>query len=188
MSTNKLSGKIALVTGGTSGIGLATAKRFVSEGAHVFITGRRQTELDAAANELGSNATAVRSDVANLAELLADRYKISRTEQDLLAYDSHLKAATAWRAGFYDDLVIEYLGLKADNNVRADTSLDKLGKLKPSFAADGTEGYDADGHDDAACADFPQPFAKCAARTAACVHSAACVRRRRHAYRFARTD
>ena len=71
-------------------------------------------------------------------EVMAKRWQISRTEQDLLAYDSHLKAATAWRAGFYDDLVIEYLGLKADNNVRADTSLDKLGKLKPSFAADGT--------------------------------------------------
>jgi NADP-dependent 3-hydroxy acid dehydrogenase YdfG len=48
MSTDKLSGKIAMVTGGSSGIGLATAKRFVSEGAYVFITGRRQPELDAA--------------------------------------------------------------------------------------------------------------------------------------------
>jgi NAD(P)-dependent dehydrogenase (short-subunit alcohol dehydrogenase family) len=69
MNAGKLSGKIALVTGGSSGIGLATAKRLVSEGAHVFITGRRQAELDVAANELGSNATAVRSDVANLADL-----------------------------------------------------------------------------------------------------------------------
>ena len=71
-------------------------------------------------------------------EIMAKRWQISRTEQDLLAYDSHLKAAAAWRSGFYDDLVIEYLGLKSDNNVRADTSLDKLGKLHPSFAADGT--------------------------------------------------
>ncbi len=71
-------------------------------------------------------------------EIMARRWQISRTEQDLLAYDSHLKAAAAWRAGFYDDLVVEYQGLKSDNNVRADTSLDKLGKLKPSFAADGT--------------------------------------------------
>ena len=71
-------------------------------------------------------------------EVMAKRWQISRTEQDLLAYDSHLKAAAAWRAGFYDDLVIEYLGLGSDNNVRADTSLDKLGKLRPSFAADGT--------------------------------------------------
>jgi acetyl-CoA C-acetyltransferase len=71
-------------------------------------------------------------------EIMAKRWQVNRTEQDLLAYDSHLKAAAAWRAGFYDDLVIEYLGLKSDNNVRADTSLDKLGKLRPSFAADGT--------------------------------------------------
>ena len=71
-------------------------------------------------------------------EIMAKRWQISRTDQDLLAYDSHLKAAAAWRSGFYDDLVIEYLGLRSDNNVRADTSLDKLGKLRPSFAADGT--------------------------------------------------
>ena len=69
MNTNKLAGKIALVTGGSSGLGLATAKRFVAEGAHVFITGRRQTELDAAAKEIGSNVTAVRGDIANLADL-----------------------------------------------------------------------------------------------------------------------
>ena len=69
MSTNKLAGKIALVTGGTSGIGLATAKRFVSEGAHVFITGRRQPELDAAVKQIGSNVTGIRSDVSNLADL-----------------------------------------------------------------------------------------------------------------------
>jgi NAD(P)-dependent dehydrogenase (short-subunit alcohol dehydrogenase family) len=67
--SQKLSGKIALVTGGTSGIGLATAKRFASEGAYLFITGRRQSELDAAATELAGNATAVRGDVADLADL-----------------------------------------------------------------------------------------------------------------------
>ena len=71
-------------------------------------------------------------------EIMAKRWQISRTDQDLLAYDSHLKAAAAWRDGFYDDLVVEYLGLKTDNNVRTDSSLDKLGKLRPSFAADGT--------------------------------------------------
>jgi NAD(P)-dependent dehydrogenase (short-subunit alcohol dehydrogenase family) len=67
--SQKLAGKIALVTGGSSGIGLATAKRFASEGAHVFITGRRQAELDAAASELGADGTAIRSDVADLADL-----------------------------------------------------------------------------------------------------------------------
>ena len=71
-------------------------------------------------------------------ELMAKRWQISRLDQDQLAYDSHVKAAAAWRAGFYDDLVVEFQGLKADNNVRADASLDKLGKLRPSFAADGT--------------------------------------------------
>jgi NAD(P)-dependent dehydrogenase (short-subunit alcohol dehydrogenase family) len=65
----KLEGKVALVTGGNGGIGLATAKRFVSEGAHVFITGRREAELTAAANEIGINATGVQGDVSNLGDL-----------------------------------------------------------------------------------------------------------------------
>lgn len=65
----KLEGKVAIVTGGNSGIGLATAKRFVSEGAYVFITGRRQAELDAAVKEVGPNATGVQGDVANLSDL-----------------------------------------------------------------------------------------------------------------------
>jgi NAD(P)-dependent dehydrogenase (short-subunit alcohol dehydrogenase family) len=65
----KLEGKVAVVTGGNSGIGLATAKRFVAEGAHVFITGRRQAELDAAVNQIGENASGVQGDVSNLADL-----------------------------------------------------------------------------------------------------------------------
>jgi NAD(P)-dependent dehydrogenase (short-subunit alcohol dehydrogenase family) len=65
----KLEGKIAIVTGGNSGIGLATAERFVAEGAYVFITGRRQTELDAAVKRIGENVTGVQGDVANLADL-----------------------------------------------------------------------------------------------------------------------
>src|SRR3954470_17803883 len=65
----KLEGKVALITGGSSGLGLATAKRFVAEGAHVFITGRRQPELDAAVKEIGGSISAVRSDVSNLADL-----------------------------------------------------------------------------------------------------------------------
>ena len=66
---NKLEGKIAVITGGNSGIGLATAKRFVSDGAHVFITGRRQIELDAAVSEIGKNVTGIQGDVTNLADL-----------------------------------------------------------------------------------------------------------------------
>jgi NAD(P)-dependent dehydrogenase (short-subunit alcohol dehydrogenase family) len=65
----KLQGKIAVITGGTSGIGLATAKRFVAEGAHVFIMGRRRTELDAAVKEVGGKVTGVQGDIAKLADL-----------------------------------------------------------------------------------------------------------------------
>src|SRR5260370_37005047 len=65
----KLESKIALVTGGNSGIGLATAKRFVKEGAHVFITGRRDAELAAAAREIGKDVTSVQGDVSNLVDL-----------------------------------------------------------------------------------------------------------------------
>ena len=66
---SKLSGKIALVTGGSSGIGLATAKRFVAEGAQVVITGRRQKELDAAAKEIGGGTIGIQGDVSNLGDL-----------------------------------------------------------------------------------------------------------------------
>lgn len=65
----KLEGKVAVVTGGNSGIGLATAQRLVAEGAYVFITGRRQNELDAAVALIGENVTGVQGDVSNLADL-----------------------------------------------------------------------------------------------------------------------
>ena len=65
----KLEGKIAVITGGNSGIGLATAQRFVSEGAYVFITGRRQIELDEAVKKIGTNVNGVQGDVSNLADL-----------------------------------------------------------------------------------------------------------------------
>jgi NAD(P)-dependent dehydrogenase (short-subunit alcohol dehydrogenase family) len=69
MKTGKLNGKIAVITGGSSGIGLATAKLFVQEGAYVFITGRRQAELNKAKAEIGKDVTAVQGDVANLSDL-----------------------------------------------------------------------------------------------------------------------
>ena len=82
----KLEGKIAVVTGGTSGIGLATTKRFVAEGAVVFITGRRQAELDRAAEEIGPNAVAVRADSSKLTDLdrLYSRVKMEKGRIDIL--------------------------------------------------------------------------------------------------------
>jgi NAD(P)-dependent dehydrogenase (short-subunit alcohol dehydrogenase family) len=65
----KLVGKVAVITGGSSGIGLATAQLFAAEGAHVFITGRRQSELDAAVKQIGKNVTGVQGDASNLADL-----------------------------------------------------------------------------------------------------------------------
>jgi NAD(P)-dependent dehydrogenase (short-subunit alcohol dehydrogenase family) len=65
----KLQGKVAVITGGTTGIGLATAKLFVKEGACVIITGRRQKELDEAVKAIGSNVTGVQGDIAKLTDL-----------------------------------------------------------------------------------------------------------------------
>ena len=77
----KLEGKIAVITGATSGMALATAKLFVEEGAYVFITGRRQEQLDAAVKEIGKNVTGVQGDVGNLADL--DRlYETVKAEKD----------------------------------------------------------------------------------------------------------
>src|SRR5579859_1754388 len=68
-SEGKLSGKVAVITGGTQGVGFATAQLFVNEGAYVFITGRRQRELDEAVKAIGRNVTGVQGDVAKLADL-----------------------------------------------------------------------------------------------------------------------
>jgi acetyl-CoA C-acetyltransferase len=71
-------------------------------------------------------------------ELMVKRWQISREDQDRLAYESHMKAAAAWREGFYDDLVVPFQGLKTDNNVRPDTSPAKLAALKPVFDRSGS--------------------------------------------------
>jgi acetyl-CoA C-acetyltransferase len=71
-------------------------------------------------------------------ELMVKTWGITREEQDQLALESHQKAAAAYAAGFYKDLVIDYLGLSQDNNIRTDTTLEKLAKLKPAFDLSGT--------------------------------------------------
>jgi NAD(P)-dependent dehydrogenase (short-subunit alcohol dehydrogenase family) len=88
ITKKRLEGKIAVITGGSSGIGLATARRFVDEGAYVFITGRRQSELDAAIEQIGknNNVTGVQGDVSNLADLdrLYDTVKQQKGRIDVL--------------------------------------------------------------------------------------------------------
>jgi acetyl-CoA C-acetyltransferase len=71
-------------------------------------------------------------------DLMARTWGIPRGEQDQLAFESHRKAAAAWDEGFFSDLVVEFRSLKQDNNIRRDTTLEKLAKLKPSFEANGT--------------------------------------------------
>jgi NAD(P)-dependent dehydrogenase (short-subunit alcohol dehydrogenase family) len=82
----KLEGKIAVITGATSGLALATAQLFVAEGAYVFITGRRQKELDAAVKAIGGNVTGVQGDAGNLADLdrLYDTVKAEKGHIDIL--------------------------------------------------------------------------------------------------------
>jgi NAD(P)-dependent dehydrogenase (short-subunit alcohol dehydrogenase family) len=82
----RLEGKVAVITGGSSGLALETAKRFVQEGAHVFITGRRQEALDEAVKLIGRNVTAVRGDAANLDDLdrLFDTVKREKGKIDIL--------------------------------------------------------------------------------------------------------
>lgn len=84
--TQRLDGKIAVITGATSGIGLATAKRFVAEGARVFITGRRKAVLDAAIAEIGGGVVGIQADSANLADLdqLYERVKAEAGRIDVL--------------------------------------------------------------------------------------------------------
>jgi NAD(P)-dependent dehydrogenase (short-subunit alcohol dehydrogenase family) len=86
MNANRLDEKIAVITGATSGLGLATAKRFVAEGAYVFITGRSQKELEKAVRKVGRNVTGIQGDIANLDDLdrLYERVKKEKGHIDIL--------------------------------------------------------------------------------------------------------
>jgi NAD(P)-dependent dehydrogenase (short-subunit alcohol dehydrogenase family) len=92
MTTRKLEGKVALVTGGTSGIGLASAQEFAAQGAKVFITGRRQAELDAAVAAIGDAAVGIRGDASNLDDL-------DRVYQEIAAKSGHLDVLFANAGG-----------------------------------------------------------------------------------------
>jgi len=96
---NKLEGKTALITGGTSGIGLATAKAFVNEGAYTFITGRREAELAAAVKEIGRNVTGIQGDVSNLGDLERLFAQIKREKGKLNIVFANAGAARFARLG-----------------------------------------------------------------------------------------
>ena len=90
----KLDGKIALITGGSSGIGLATARRFVAEGAYVFITGRREAELNAAVKDIGKNIKALKGDVSHLGDLDRILSVIKQDKGDRTCARSRFRAGT----------------------------------------------------------------------------------------------
>src|SRR5260221_13278139 len=107
--TSKLEGKIALITRGNSGIGLATAKQFVNEGAYVFITGRRDQELAAAVKEIGRKVTGVQGDVSNLCDLdrLFAQIKQEKGRLDVVFANSRVSTYTPLRqmtAGHSDSM------------------------------------------------------------------------------------
>jgi NAD(P)-dependent dehydrogenase (short-subunit alcohol dehydrogenase family) len=94
----KLDGKIALITGGSSGIGRATAKRFVAEGAYVFITGRREAELAESVRQVGKNLTGVLGDVAKIDDLdrLFAQIEREKGKLDILFANAGITTITPW--------------------------------------------------------------------------------------------
>ena len=113
--TQRLAGKVAVITGGSSGIGLATAKRFVDEGAYVFITGRRKIELDAAVREISRSVTGIQSDVSKPADL--DRLYAAVKEQKGTLDIVFANAGTGEFAPL-DQITEEHFDKQFDVNVR----------------------------------------------------------------------
>jgi NAD(P)-dependent dehydrogenase (short-subunit alcohol dehydrogenase family) len=124
----KLEGKVAVVTGGSSGLALASAKRFVEEGAYVFITGRREAVLEAAVKEIGRNVTGVRGDAANLDDLdrLFDTVKREKGKIDVLY------ASAGWgEAAPLGEITEQHFDVIFDLNVRG--TLFTVQKALPLF-------------------------------------------------------
>ena len=113
--TSTLSGKVALVTGGSAGIGLGIAKRFAEEGARVFITGRRQSELDKAVTSLGGVAAAIQGDAANLADL--DRI-FAQIEAQAGRIDVLAVNAGVYEFGALGEITEEHFDKTFNTNVR----------------------------------------------------------------------
>jgi NAD(P)-dependent dehydrogenase (short-subunit alcohol dehydrogenase family) len=113
--TSKLAGKVAVVTGGSAGIGLGIAQRFAQEGAHVFITGRRQFELDKAVVSIGGNAATIQGDTSNLADL--DRvYAIVRAQAGRI--DVLVANAGFYEAAPLGEITEEHFDKTFNTNVR----------------------------------------------------------------------
>jgi len=113
--TSKLAGKVAVVTGGSAGIGLGIAQRFAQKGAHVFITGRRQFELDKAVVSIGGNAATIQGDTSNLADL--DRvYAIVRAQAGRI--DVLVANAGFYEAAPLGEITEEHFDKTFNTNVR----------------------------------------------------------------------
>ncbi len=130
---SRLNGKIAVVTGGSSGIGLATARRFVEEGAYVFITGRRQVELDRAVGLIGKRIEAVQGDAARAADLdrLYQTVMASKGKLDILVANSGFSEAAT-----LDDITEEHFDKTFGINARA--TLFTVQKAVPLMTGGGT--------------------------------------------------
>lgn len=124
----KLNGKVAVITGGSSGMALATAERFVEEGAHVFITGRRQEALDDAVAQIGRNATAVRGDAADLDDL--DRL-FETVKQEKGSIDVLFASAGTGEAGRLGEITEEHFDATFGLNTRG--TLFTVQKALPLF-------------------------------------------------------